>query len=193
MAATGSMRASLLSTPGPPSNLELVELPIPIPREGEILIRVKAFGLNRSEILTRKFGRAPVGLVQFPRVLGVQATGIVEAAPGHEGECTIGSLVMTAVGGMGIAFDGGYAQYTCASKANVQRIKSEAESLGWDNLGALSEMLQTAHGSLFRSVLELVGGTTLPDSLACLAKDGICCLLGLVGGSPLVPDFNPLR
>lgn len=41
-------------------------------------------------------------------------------------------------------------------------------------------------------VLELVGSTTLLDSIACLAKDGICCLVGLVGGSPFVPNFNPL-
>ena len=59
---------------------------------------------------------------------------------------------MTAVGGMGIVFDGGYAQFTCVPKANVQLLKSEAEQLGWEVLVALPEMLQTAHGCLFRSL-----------------------------------------
>lgn len=124
------MRAVQLKAPGPASNLQLVELPIPVPTRGQVLIRVKAFGLNRSELLTRKFGRAPVGPVQLPRVLGVEATGVVEAAPGHESEFPKGAIVMTAVGGMGIAFDGGYAQFTCVPKENVQLLQSTAEDLG---------------------------------------------------------------
>jgi NADPH:quinone reductase-like Zn-dependent oxidoreductase len=264
------MRAVQLKEPGPPSNLQLVELPIPVPKEGQILIRVKAFGLNRSEILTRQFGRAPIGPVKLPLVLGVEATGIVEAAPGNENEFPKGAIAMTAVGGMGFAFDGGYAQYVCVSKASVQLVKSGAEKLGWETLGALPLMLQTAHGCVFRGlklkagdtllvrggttsiglaaaamakkagatvlattrktdentaqllrdsgvdhvviddrssiseavmnihpagvdkVLELVGSATLLDSIACLAKGGICCLVGLVGGSHLVPNFNAL-
>ena len=41
-------------------------------------------------------------------------------------------------------------------------------------------------------VLELIGGSTLADSISCLAKDGICCMLGLVGGKVSVSDFNAL-
>ena len=55
----------------------------PSPSPGWVLIRVKAFGLNRSELHTR------LGLaegVTFPRVLGIEATGVVAAAPGGEFE-----------------------------------------------------------------------------------------------------------
>lgn len=41
-------------------------------------------------------------------------------------------------------------------------------------------------------VLELGGGTTLIDSMSCLKTDGVCCLVGLVGGSSTITDFNPL-
>lgn len=221
-------------------------------------------------MLTRKYGRAPVGPVQLPRILGVEATGYVAAAPGNEARFPVGSIAMTAVGGMGIMFDGGYAEYVCVSKDNVQAVRPEAEKLGWDLLEALPEMLQTAHRALFRSlklksgdkllirggttsvglataaaiakqagtkvfvttrkanektkqlllengaddviiddgtiantvkkisgggvdkVLELVGGSTLNDSLTCLSENGICCLVGLVGGSASIADFSPL-
>jgi len=76
--------------------------PLPRPASGEVRIKVKAFGLNRSELFTRQ-GHSPT--VKFPKILGLQATGIVEAAPG--GEFTKGDVVATAMGGMGRQFDGG--------------------------------------------------------------------------------------
>ena len=49
--------------------------------------------------------------MRFPRILGIEAVGVVEAAPGDEFEK--GDIVATAMGGMGRSFDGGYAEYTC--------------------------------------------------------------------------------
>jgi NADPH:quinone reductase-like Zn-dependent oxidoreductase len=56
---------------------------IPQPKANEVLIRVKAFGLNRSEKWTRQ-SLSPN--VQFPRILGIEATGVVEEAPNGEFE-----------------------------------------------------------------------------------------------------------
>ena len=44
-----------------------------------------------------------------------------------------------------IYLDGGYAEYTCVPAGQVQKIDTK---LGWETLGALPEMLQTAWGSL---------------------------------------------
>ena len=137
---TATMRAAVLDAPGPPEALRIRELPIPTPRAGWVLIRVKAFGLNRSELHTR------LGLAQgvtFPRVLGIEATGIVPSAPG--GEFESGQQVAAIMGGMGRSFDGGYAEYTCVPAAQVIPFTSD---LHWATLGAVPEMLQTAHGSL---------------------------------------------
>jgi hypothetical protein len=46
---TGTMRAVVIYTPGGPEVLKLEERPIPIPKAGEVLLRIHAFGLNRSE------------------------------------------------------------------------------------------------------------------------------------------------
>ncbi|MDD9205870.1 alcohol dehydrogenase catalytic domain-containing protein, partial [Georgenia sp. 10Sc9-8] len=73
------MRAAVLEQPGPVTNLHLRELPLPAPAEGWVRIRVHAAGLNRSELHTR-LGLAG-DAVTLPRVLGIEATGVVDADP----------------------------------------------------------------------------------------------------------------
>ena len=136
-----------------------------------MLIRVKAFGLNRSELFTRQ-GHSPG--IKFPRVLGIEATGLVEDAPG--GEFKKGDVVATAMGGMGRAFDGGYAEFTCVPAGQIQKLNTK---LSWDVLGGCGEMLQTAYGSLFNSLqmkkgesLLVRGGTTsIGLAAAAIAKN----------------------
>src|SRR5438445_6567165 len=165
------MRAVVLDGPGPPQALRIRELPVPEPRPGWVLIRVKAFGLNRSELHTR------LGLAQgvtFPRVLGIEATGVDAAAPG--GEFDEGQQVAALMGGMGRTFDGGYAEFTNVPATQVIPFRSE---LDWATLGAIPEMLQTAHGSLTVGLdaqpgqtLLIRGGTSsVGMAAAILAKD----------------------
>jgi NADPH:quinone reductase-like Zn-dependent oxidoreductase len=254
-----TMKAVVIRKPGAPEVLVIEELPVPRPPLGSVLIRVKAFGLNRSELFTR-LGQSPG--VTFPRVLGIEAVGIVEAAPG--GEFEPGQIVATAMGGMGRQFDGGYAEYTCVPAVQVQTINT---TLDWQTLGALPEMIQTAWGSLnsalqlqpgqsllvrggttsvglaaaalakqqgaivaattrkaeretmlkdngaqhvfidngeiaddvhrvfpdgVNKVLELIGTTTLLDSLRCVARFGSVCMTGIVGNAWALEQFSPM-
>lgn len=135
-----SMRAVVLDAPGPPEALQVREVAVPRPERGQVLIEVAAFGLNRSELHTR-LGLAD-GVV-FPRVLGIEAVGTVAACPG--GELALGTQVAALMGGMGRTFDGGYAEYTCVP---VRQTVPFASGLDRATLGAVPEMLQTAHGSL---------------------------------------------
>lgn len=155
-----SMRAVVLSQPGGPENLVLSTLPLPQPRPGWVRIAVRAFGLNRSELHTR------LGLskgVTFPRVLGIEAVGVVDALPdeGSDGESSgrlaVGQQVATMLGGMGRVFDGGYAEYVVVPRRQVIPFNS---TLPWAVLGAIPETLQTAHGSLTIG-LNLQRGQTL--------------------------------
>ncbi len=56
------MKAAGMERPGPPEVLMLQERPVPKPKRGWVLIRVRAFGINRSELFTRQ-GRAEGKLV----------------------------------------------------------------------------------------------------------------------------------
>jgi NADPH:quinone reductase-like Zn-dependent oxidoreductase len=124
-----TMRAVVLDAPGPPSALAIRELPVPVPSAGQVLIRVRAFGLNRLELYLR------LGLSQgvtFHRVPGIEATGVVEQCPG--GEFRAGQQVAALMGGMGRVFDGGYADFTCVPAAQVIPFRSD---LDWATLGAV--------------------------------------------------------
>jgi NADPH:quinone reductase-like Zn-dependent oxidoreductase len=164
------MRAVVLDGPGPAEALVIRDRPIPVPRPGQVLIRVRAFGLNRSELHTR------LGLaegVTFPRVPGIEAVGEVADSPG--GEFRAGQKVATLMGGMGRVFDGGYAEYTCVPARQAIAFESD---LPWPVIGAIPEMLQTAHGSLTigldiqpgQSLLIRGGTSSVGMAAAILAK-----------------------
>ena len=149
---TDTMRAVVLDTPGPVQNLHIRDLPLPAPRPGWVRIKVTAFGLNRSELHTR-LGYAQG--VTLPRVLGIEAVGVVDADP--DGALAPGQQVATLMGGMGRVFDGGYAEYTLVPRSQVIPFTSD---LPWEVIGAVPETLQTAYGSLTTG-LDLATGQTL--------------------------------
>ncbi|KAB1657715.1 zinc-binding dehydrogenase [Pseudoclavibacter sp. CFCC 11306] len=165
------MRAVVLDAPGPVANLHIRDLPIPVPAPGWVRITVKAFGLNRSELHTRLGFAGPA--VTYPRVLGIEATGVIDDDP--SGRFARGQQVMTLMGGMGRTFDGGYAQYTCVP---VHQVIPFHSALDWATLGAIPEMLQTAHGSLTigldvqaaQSLLVRGGTSSVGLAAAVLAK-----------------------
>ena len=147
-----TMRAVVLDAPGPVENLNIRDLPKPEPQPGWVRIKVMAFGLNRSELHTR------LGLaegVTFPRVLGIEAVGIIDSAPGTN--LKPGQQVATLMGGMGRTFDGGYAEFTVVPSEQVVPFTSK---LPWEIIGAIPETLQTAYGSLTTG-LDLSRGQTL--------------------------------
>jgi NADPH2:quinone reductase len=146
------MKAWRLHEPGGPNAFVLEEIPTPEPDQGRVLIKIGAFGINRSEYFTR-IGDSPS--VKLPRVLGIECVGTVVAAPG--GELEEGQRVAAMMGGMGREYDGSYAEYTSVPIENVFALETE---LPWEVLGALPEMLQTVHGSLHTG-LGVQSGETL--------------------------------
>jgi len=253
------MKAWVIHSAGGPEQFQLEEQPMPTPQDGWALIRVRAFGLNRSEWFTRR-GDSPT--VQFPRILGIECVGEIVHAGGLK--LPVGARVAAMMGGMGRQFDGAYAEYALVPHASLFRLNSQ---LPWATLAALPELLQTTHGSLhvgleieraesllirggtssiglaamalakqaglrvgtttrnsaqetdlihagadevwidngrlaeqiaasifkpYDRVLELIGTSTLLDSLGCVGRGGIVCMTGILGGQWSLDDFHPM-
>jgi NADPH:quinone reductase len=171
MTTTATMRAIVLHDPGPAENLKIEELPIPEPPPGWVRIAVRAFGINRSDVHLR-LGLA--GNVTLPRVPGIEAVGVIDDANGTD--LVDGQQVAALMGGMGRAFDGGYAEYTVVPRQSIVPFQSD---LPWSVIGQVPETLQTAYGSLTTGldlqagqVLLIRGGTSsLGFAVAALARD----------------------
>ena len=234
--------------------------PVPEAGKSQVLVKVKAFGLNRSELMTRK-GYSPN--VTFPRILGIECVGEVLTDP--SGEYQAGQKIAAVMGEMGRAYDGSYAEYTVLPKEIIIPFES---NLDWKVLGAIPEMFHTADGSLslalqikksetilirggtssigmlaiqiakrngltvlattrklekktlmletgadyvlidkgslsadirqlypagVNKVLDLIGTSTLRDSLLCASQGGVVCMSGMLSEKWSITDFAPME
>src|SRR5262244_3877490 len=249
------MRAIVIEKFGGPDSLVYKELPEPEPKAGQVVIEIKAFGINHAEMHMRRGEWA-----EAAEVSGIECVGVVDSCPG--GEFPIGAKVAALMGGLGRTINGSYAEYTRVRASNVALIESD---LSWADLAAIPETYATAWTCLFRNleiargqilvirgaasafgqaalnmaidagvrviattrgrervalleqlgaervetegpelskriaeakkldaVLDLVGNSTILDSLAMLRRGGRACLAGWLGGLAPIADFNPL-
>lgn len=135
------MKAVVVYKPGGPEQLVYTDVPRPALKAGWSLVRVRAFGVNHSEIFTRQ-GLSPS--VSFPRILGIECVGTVEETMDAV-RLPAGQRVVSLMGEMGRAFDGGYAEYVLLPNEQIYPVQSE---LPWEILAAIPETYYTAFGSL---------------------------------------------
>ncbi|WP_031173644.1 zinc-binding dehydrogenase [Streptomyces durhamensis] len=144
------MKAIVISAHGGPEMLIPTELPDPVPIDGEVLIRIKAFGLNHAEVYMRRGAWGEVAAVP-----GIECAGVVEADP--SGELPAGTPVVAILGGMGRTRNGSYAELVTVPATNVVAVHS---SLGWATLAAVPEVYATAWSGLFGN-LDVRPGETI--------------------------------
>ena len=159
------MKAVVVYKAGGPEALQYREVPTPEARPGWTLVKVRGVGVNHSEVFTRE-GKSPS--VSFPRILGIECVGQVERT--FNPRLHAGQTVISIMGEMGRAFDGGYAQYALLPDEQVYPVST---SLPWEQLAAVPETYYTAFGSLERLRLEdgddvLVRGATSGVGVAFL-------------------------
>jgi NADPH:quinone reductase-like Zn-dependent oxidoreductase len=132
---------------GPASALYPVELPMPVPRDGEILIRVHAAGINRPDLLQRTGNYPPPP--GAPETLGLEVAGEVVTAAGRWRE---GDRVCALLGG------GGYAQYACVDARHALPL---LEGQDFTAAAALPETVFTVYANVFEHGALKAGETLL--------------------------------
>lgn len=146
------MKAVVLEKPCTSEELVVSEVPIPEVRSGWVLVKIKGFGINRSEIYTRQ-GFSPS--VKLPRIIGIECVGEIEDS--SDSSFKKGQRVVSMMGGLGRDFDGSYAEYAIIPSDQVYPINND---MNWAELASIPEMYYTAYASLF-DVLNLTKGETL--------------------------------
>jgi NADPH2:quinone reductase len=146
------MKAVVLEKPCRAEELVVREVPMPKVKPGWVLVKVRAFGINRSEIFTRQ-GKSPS--VKLPRIIGIECAGEIEDP--SDSSFQKGQRVVSLMGGLGREFDGSYAEYALIPSSQVYPVNND---MNWAELAAISEMYYTAYASLF-DVLRLTNGETL--------------------------------
>ena len=147
------MKAIVVEEFGPPENLVFRNVPKPIAEPGQVLIRVKAFGINRAEMYMRKGEWA-----ESMPIIGIECVGLVEDCPG--GELQPDTVVAALMGGLGRTINGSYAEYTVVPLTAVVSFDSKKPPLPWHELAAIPESYATAWQCLFGN-LELKAGQKL--------------------------------
>ena len=144
------MRAIVITAPGGPEVLAVRDLPDPVPADGEILIRVRAFGLNHADAYMRSGAWGKVA-----QVPGIECAGTVAADPA--GRLAVGTPVVAILGGMGRTRNGSYAELVTVPASNVIPVRT---SMAWTSLVAIPEVYGTAWSALF-GIMDLRPGQTV--------------------------------
>jgi putative PIG3 family NAD(P)H quinone oxidoreductase len=137
------MRAVVISHPGDPDVLVPRDVPLPEAGPGAIRVRVRAFGINRADLLQRR-GRYPPPADAPADIPGLEFAGVVDAVGSGPQPWAVHDRVM------GIAGGGTYADYVVVPASHAVRVPDGLTDV---EAGAIPEAFVTAHDALRRADL----------------------------------------
>lgn len=152
------MRAIVVQRLGPPEVLELVEVPVPEPEPGQVLVRLQAAGVNFSDTERR---RGVYANLRLPWTPGLEGAGEVVAAGSDVDPALVGQRV--AFFAMPPAVSGTYAEYAVAPATSLFPLGPDVP---FDLGAALPLQGLTAYGLAFLAATIRPGHTVLVHAAA---------------------------
>jgi len=137
------MKAVVIERTCKAEEMTIKDVPIPAVKPGWVLVKVKAFGINRSEVILRSY-EADAPYIKLPRIPGIECAG--EIVDPSDSNFKTGQRVVALMGGMGRSFDGSYAEYALLPVTHVFSANTE---LDWTEMSAIPETFFTAYESLY--------------------------------------------
>jgi NADPH:quinone reductase-like Zn-dependent oxidoreductase len=177
------MKAIVITAHGGPEVLGVRELPDPVPAAGEVLIRVRAFGLNHAETYMRNGSWGKVA-----QVPGIECAGTVQADP--SGRIAAGTPVIAILGGMGRTRNGSYAELVTVPSSNVVPVST---FLSWTDLVALPEVYATAWAGLHQNLRLEPGQTVLVRGATSSLGQAAVNIAAERGGTVIATTRKPIR
>jgi putative PIG3 family NAD(P)H quinone oxidoreductase len=135
------MKAIVITRPGPPDVLQLMEVPDPIGGPEDLVVRVRATALNRADLLQRVGGYPQPGPKPAHEIPGLEFAGEVEVAGDRTDGFKPGDRVM------GLLAGGGYAGRVVVNHRIAMKVP---DNLSWHEAGATPEVYITAHDALLQ-------------------------------------------
>ena len=130
------MKAISIKKPGGSEQLEIQERPVPSLEEGELLIKVQASAINRTDTLTRENKQ----LSEPYPILGVEVAGIVVDSNLADEKIAIGTRIA------GLVNHGGYAEYVAMP---ADRVFHMPDTMSFEEAAAIPEVFLTAYQTLY--------------------------------------------
>ncbi|XP_053315797.1 quinone oxidoreductase PIG3 [Spea bombifrons] len=172
----GKMLAAYFDVPGGPENLYIKEVAKPVPKEGEVLVKVQASALNRADLLQRRGKYSPPPGAS--EIVGLEAAGtVVGFGPGADGFWKVGDPVMALLPG------GGNAQYVSVPLGQLMPIPSGMKTT---EAAAIPEAWLTAFQLLHLVGKVQKGETVLIHAGASGVGTAAIQLCRLAGAVPIV-------
>ncbi|OWT33737.1 hypothetical protein BGI41_00810 [Methanobrevibacter sp. 87.7] len=141
------MKAVVLEKTCKADELEVKEVPIPKVVKDKVLLKVKGFGINRSEIILRDY-EADEDYIDLPVIPGIECIG--EIVGPSNSSFKKGDIVACLMGGMGRTFDGSYAEYALIPIKNTFKVRENTlKNLSLEEIISIPETYFTAYGSLY--------------------------------------------
>jgi NADPH:quinone reductase-like Zn-dependent oxidoreductase len=119
-----TQRAVLIRAYGDATAAEVAEIAKPEPKEGQVLVRVRAAGINGLDWKVREGYVRDAFPLQLPAVLGIELAGVVEAVGAGVTRFRAGDRVMGPLGGLGA-----YADFVAVDEANVSRTPEQLDDV----------------------------------------------------------------
>jgi NADPH:quinone reductase len=132
------MRAIVITKPGGPEVLAVVDRPQPEPARGEVRVRVRATAVNRADLLQR-MGGYPAPADSPADIPGLEIAGEVDAVGPSTERFSVGDRVFGLVGG------GGYAEQVVSHERALAKIP---DGMSFEDAGAVVEAFVTAHDAI---------------------------------------------
>lgn len=167
------MRAVLLETKGGPEILRVSDnVEAPTPQGEEVRVRVRAFGINRADVLQRRGAYpAPPDAID-PRIPGLEYAGEVESLGPRARECRIGERVC------GITGAGAYAELLCVHERSTVRIP---QGIDFPSAAAIPEAFITAWDALEQGAFA-PGGSAVIHAIGSGVGTAAAQLVSSAGG-----------